>query len=179
MLVNVSSTQPISRTETGKMTSQTRFAELRIHTASSSCKCASLVRDSWQLDYVQMIVPQSYPDSIQNNMPSINETPFNFSCVCRPFFYGCPLQQRILMQKCPAVGGKDNEDKGVTPQSNEVSVTFGRRIHLQLFLQEINLLCLAQGLKSSQCDDDFFVTRIPSTNGLVPGGNLRRWKYTP
>ena len=77
-------------------------------------------------------------------MPSINETPYNFSCVCRPFFYGCPLQQRILSQKCPAVGGNDNEDKGVTPQSNEVSVMFGLRIHLQLFLQEINLLCLAQ-----------------------------------
>ena len=83
------------------MTSQARFAELRIHTASSSCKCASLVRDSWQLDYVQMIVPQSYPDSFWNTMPSINETPYNFSCVCRPFFYGCPLQQRILSQKCP------------------------------------------------------------------------------
>lgn len=66
---------------------------------------------SWiMMDYVQMIVPQSYPDSIQNNMPSINETPFNFSRVCRPFFYGCPFQQRILSQKCPAVGGKDNED---------------------------------------------------------------------
>lgn len=64
---------------------------------------------------------------------------------------------------------------GLTPQSNEVSVTFGLRIHLQLFLQEINLLCL----QVEPMQWWFFVTRIASTNGLVPGGNLRRWKYSP
>ena len=56
--------------------------------------------------------------------------------------YGSSFQQRILAENknAPPLVAKH---KGVkNPQSKGVSVAL--RIHLQLFLQEINLLCLAQ-----------------------------------